>query len=119
MSQIIYADHAATTPLAPDVLAAMMPYLTQYYGNASSPHAMGQASQIAVDRARDDVAKVLGCTSAEVVFTGGGCDSCWDGNCREGTRTIKRIHPDGCELTTGCEGNRCESARTSERVIPD
>lgn len=67
----IYADHAATTPLAPEVLAAMMPYLTEYYGNASSPHTMGQASQIAVDRARDDVAIVLGASSAEVVFTGG------------------------------------------------
>jgi cysteine desulfurase len=71
---MIYADHAATTPLATEVLAAMMPYLTEYYGNASSPHAMGQASQIAVDRARDDIAKVLGCTSAEVIFTGGGSE---------------------------------------------
>lgn len=71
---IIYADHAATTPLAPEVLAAMMPYLTEHYGNAGSPHAIGQASQIAVDRARDDVANVLGCTSAEVVFTGGGSE---------------------------------------------
>ena len=70
----IYADHAATTPLAPEVLAAMMPYLTEYYGNASSPHTMGQASQIAVDRARDDVAIVLGASSAEVVFTGGGSE---------------------------------------------
>ena len=71
---MIYADHAATTPLAPEVLAAMMPYLTEYYGNASSPHAMGQASQIAVDRARDEVAAVFGCTSAEVIFTGGGSE---------------------------------------------
>jgi cysteine desulfurase len=74
MNRTIYADHAATTPLAPEVLVAMMPYLTEYYGNASSPHAMGQASQIAVDRARDEVAAVFGCTSAEVIFTGGGSE---------------------------------------------
>ncbi len=69
-----YFDHAATTPLAPEVLAAMMPYLTDWYGNASSPHAMGQASQSALDRARDDVAAVLGCGVGEVVFTGGGSE---------------------------------------------
>ena len=69
-----YFDHAATTPLDPDVLAAMMPFLTTFYGNASSPHAMGQASQSALDRARDDVASVLGCSAGEVVFTGGGSE---------------------------------------------
>lgn len=69
-----YFDHAATTPLDADVLAAMMPYLTTFYGNASSPHAMGQASQSALDRARDDVAAVLGCSVSEVVFTGGGSE---------------------------------------------
>ncbi len=69
-----YFDHAATTPLDPDVLAAMMPFLTTFYGNASSPHAMGQASHSALDRARDDVASVLGCSAGEVVFTGGGSE---------------------------------------------
>lgn len=48
----------------------MMPFLTTFYGNASSPHAMGQASHSALDRARDDVASVLGCSAGEVVFTG-------------------------------------------------
>ncbi|MEY2846603.1 MAG: hypothetical protein RL076_2149, partial [Chloroflexota bacterium] len=69
-----YFDHAATTPLDPDVLAAMMPFLTTWYGNASSPHAMGQASHSALDRARDDVASVLGCSAGEVVFTAGGSE---------------------------------------------
>ncbi|MFN5934549.1 MAG: aminotransferase class V-fold PLP-dependent enzyme, partial [Roseiflexaceae bacterium] len=69
-----YFDHAATTPLDAEVLAAMMPFLTSIYGNASSPHAMGQASHSALDRARDDVAAVLGCSASEVVFTGGGSE---------------------------------------------
>ncbi|MFM7678044.1 MAG: cysteine desulfurase family protein [Roseiflexaceae bacterium] len=69
-----YFDHAATTPLDADVLAAMMPFLTTFYGNASSPHAMGQASHSALDRARDDVAAVLGCSVSEVVFTAGGSE---------------------------------------------
>ena len=69
-----YFDHAATTPLDAEVLATMMPYLTTIYGNASSPHAMGQASHSALDRARDDVAAVLGCSVSEVVFTAGGSE---------------------------------------------
>ncbi len=69
-----YLDHAATTPLAPEVLEAMMPYLTTVYGNPSSKHQAGRTAMNALDAARDTVAGVLGCTAAELVFTGGGSE---------------------------------------------
>ena len=69
-----YLDHAATTPLAPEVLEAMMPYLTTVYGNPSSTHQAGRTALNALDQARDTVAGILGCTAAELVFTGGGSE---------------------------------------------
>lgn len=72
--ELYYLDHAATTPLAPEVLEAMMPYLTTIYGNPSSKHHAGQQAMNALDRARDTVAGILGCTAAEIVFTGGGSE---------------------------------------------
>ncbi len=75
MSQeLYYLDHAATTPLAPEVLEAMMPYLTTVYGNPSSTHQAGRTALNALDQARDTVAGILGCTAAELVFTGGGSE---------------------------------------------
>jgi len=71
----IYFDHNATTPLAPEVLAAMMPYLTEEYGNASSIHAYGQNAREAVEQARSSVAALLGARAAEVMFTSGGTES--------------------------------------------
>ncbi|HEY2647277.1 MAG TPA: cysteine desulfurase NifS [Candidatus Acidoferrales bacterium] len=71
----IYFDHNATTPLAPEVLAAMMPYLTQEYGNASSIHAYGQNAREAVEQARSSVAALLGARAAEIMFTSGGTES--------------------------------------------
>lgn len=68
-------DHAATTPLRHEVLEAMMPYLTQVYGNASSFHAEGQAARHALDGARATVARLLGCEPAEIVFTSGGSEA--------------------------------------------
>ncbi|NNF59078.1 MAG: cysteine desulfurase [Rhodothermaceae bacterium] len=70
----IYLDHAATTPLDPSVLAAMQPYLTEQFGNASSVHALGRRARVAIEGAREQVAGVLGCSSAEVVFTSGGTE---------------------------------------------
>jgi cysteine desulfurase len=70
----LYFDHAATTPLDTAVLAQMLPYLTEYFGNPSSPHAMGRSSLNAIDHARDQVAAVLNCSNAEVIFTGGGSE---------------------------------------------
>jgi len=70
-----YFDYAATTPIAPEVRAAMAPYLDGQYGNPSSFHTLGQAARAAVDRARDQVAALLGCRSSEVVFTAGGTEA--------------------------------------------
>jgi cysteine desulfurase len=71
----VYLDHAATTPLAPEVVAAMLPYLREYYGNPSSVHASGRAARTAVDTAREQVAAALGCRASEVVFTSGGSEA--------------------------------------------
>src|ERR1700686_4366521 len=71
----IYFDHNATTPIAPEVLAAMMPYLTEEFGNASSIHAYGQNAREAVEQARSSVAALLGGPAADVIFTSGGTES--------------------------------------------
>jgi cysteine desulfurase len=71
----IYLDHAATTPLHPDVLAAMLPYLTESFGNASSVHGFGRHARLAVDRARDYIAQQLACSPGELLFTSGGTES--------------------------------------------
>jgi cysteine desulfurase len=67
-------DANATTPLAPEVFAAMRPWFTEQFGNASSIHFHGQRARAAVERARDQVARLLGCRPAEVVFTSGGTE---------------------------------------------
>ncbi len=71
----IYLDNAATTPLAPEVLEAMMPYLTTQYGNASSIYATGRDARQAVDRARRQMAHLIGCKPGEIYFTSGGTES--------------------------------------------
>jgi cysteine desulfurase len=71
----LYLDHAATTPLAAEVLDEMLPYLTTTQGNPSSVHATGRAARAAVDAARDRLAAVLGRTQREIVFTGSGTES--------------------------------------------
>lgn len=75
MSRVIYFDHAATTPLHPQVLEAMLPYLGERFGNPSSTYALAREAQRALDQARRAVAEVLGCRSTEVVFTSGGSES--------------------------------------------
>ncbi|MGH3665003.1 MAG: cysteine desulfurase family protein [Egibacteraceae bacterium] len=74
----IYLDHAATTPLSPQVWAAMRPFLDPDeagYGNPSSPHAAGRAARQGVERAREQVATALGLAPLEVLFTSGGTES--------------------------------------------
>ena len=71
----IHLDHAATTPLAPQVLEEMLPYLTTTQGNPSSVHASGRAARSAVDAARDRIAAALGCAQREIVFTGSGTEA--------------------------------------------
>ena len=71
----IHLDHAATTPLAPEVLEEMLPYLTVTQGNPSSVHESGRAARAAVDSARDRIAAVLDCAQREIVFTGSGTEA--------------------------------------------
>ncbi len=75
MSDPIYLDHNATTPLLPEVVDAMLPYLTTHFGNPSSSHAYGRRAREGVDRARAQVASLLGCDPAEVLFTSGGTEA--------------------------------------------
>src|SRR5579859_3600055 len=71
----IYLDYNATTPVDPAVVEAMLPYLSLYFGNPSSSHRYGHRAHDAVDRARSQVARLLGCASDEIIFTGGGSES--------------------------------------------
>lgn len=71
----IYADHNATTPLDPQVLEAMLPYLRETFGNASSVHIYGRDARAAVDDARVRLAKLLGAQEGEIIFTGGGTEA--------------------------------------------
>src|SRR5258708_14961459 len=71
----VYLDHNATTPVASEVLAAMLPYFSEAYGNASSIHAFGQAARGAVERARLSVAALLGAQASEITFSSGGTES--------------------------------------------
>jgi cysteine desulfurase len=71
----IYLDYAATTPTNPEVLKAMMPYLSDIFGNPSSIHSFGQETRAAVDEAKDKIATLIGASSDEIVFTGGGTEA--------------------------------------------
>ncbi|HEX5440955.1 MAG TPA: aminotransferase class V-fold PLP-dependent enzyme, partial [Ktedonobacterales bacterium] len=71
---VIYMDHAATTPVDPEVLAAMLPYFTERFGNPSSIYRLGRESLDALETAHEAVARMLGCRPVEIVFTGGGSE---------------------------------------------
>ena len=72
---MIYLDHNATTPLAPEVLATMRPYFELHHGNPSSIHAAGRETRAALDNARDQLASLLGCRPHELIFTSGGTEA--------------------------------------------
>lgn len=71
----IYMDANATTPLLPEVLEAMRPWLLESFGNASSIHQHGQQARAAVEHARENVARLINCRESEIVFTSGGTES--------------------------------------------
>ncbi|MDP9467681.1 MAG: cysteine desulfurase [Chloroflexota bacterium] len=71
----IYLDHAATTPLREEVLEAMLPYLTEHFGNASSLHAAGRRARQGLDEAREGIAAIIGAKPREIVFTSGGSEA--------------------------------------------
>jgi cysteine desulfurase len=85
----IYLDNAATTPLDPMVLEAMMPYLTEKFGNPSSIYSYGRESRLAIENARKSVAKILGARPAEIFFTSGGTES-------SNTAINAAVHDLGC-----------------------
>jgi cysteine desulfurase len=71
----VYLDYNATTPVAPEVLDAMLPFFTEGYGNASSIHSAGQNARAAVETARQSVAVLIGARPSEIVFTSGGTEA--------------------------------------------
>ena len=71
----IYFDHAATTKLDERVLKKMLPYFTEFYGNANSQHGIGREAQKAVDEARDEIAMLIGAKPSEIYFTSGGTEA--------------------------------------------
>ncbi len=76
LKKSIYLDHHATTPVEPRVLEKMLPYFTENFGNAmSGQHSYGWIAKEAVEKARDQVAQLLGCHGREVIFTGGATES--------------------------------------------
>jgi cysteine desulfurase len=85
----IYFDNAATTPLDPRVLEAMMPYLTEKFGNPSSIYSYGRESRLAIENARKSVAKILNAHPAEIFFTSGGTES-------SNTAINAAVHDLGC-----------------------
>ena len=71
----VYLDHAATSPMRPEVLEAMLPYLTTHHGNPSSLHASGRRARQGVDEAREVIAALIGAQPREIVFTAGGTEA--------------------------------------------
>lgn len=97
-TRIVYLDHAATTPVDPRVLEAMLPYFSEVYGNPSSIHRLGRAAEQAVEDARETVARILGCQPGEVVFTSCGSES--DNLALRGTVLARRHNGQGSHLIT-------------------
>ena len=111
----VYLDNNATSPLLPEVFEAMRPYFFEKFGNASSIHQQGQQSRSAVERAREQVAELLNCRPAEIVFTSGGTEGdnlALFGLVKPGDHVItsavehhavlnacKRLEEIGCEVT--------------------
>ena len=85
----IYFDNAATTPLDPEVLEAMMPYFTTHFGNPSSIYSYGRETRLAIENARKSVAKLLGAHPRNIFFTSGGTES-------NNTAIAASLHDLGC-----------------------
>lgn len=75
MKRFVYADNAATTPVSPAVLEAMLPFYTEQYGNPSSLYSVGRAAKKALEQAREEIADCLGAQPGEIFFTSGGSEA--------------------------------------------
>jgi len=73
--EFIYLDHNATTPVDPEVIEAMLPFLKDIYGNASSVHSGGREAKVALENAREQIAEFINCEASELYFTSGGTES--------------------------------------------
>lgn len=93
---MIYLDHAATTPVDPRVLDAMLPFLSESFGNPSSVHGMGRRARVAVEDARSSIASALGAEPSEIVFTGSGTES-------DALAVSGLLHTQGTLLTSAAE----------------
>src|SRR5918911_4322777 len=71
----VYLDHAATTPMRPEAVEAMLPYLSERFGNPSGSHAVAREAKKALEEAREVVAECLGARPGEIVFTGSGTEA--------------------------------------------
>ena len=97
--QRIYLDYNATTPLHPDVREAMLPYLTEAFGNGSSIHAYGREARTAIDTAREQVAALIGAKSpSEIVFTGSGTEA--DNHAIKGVTELQKSRNKGDHIIT-------------------
>ena len=97
--QRIYLDYNATTPLRPEVRDAMMPYLTEAFGNGSSIHAYGREARTAIDTAREQVADLIGAKSpSEIVFTGSGTEA--DNHAIKGVTELQKSRGQGNHIIT-------------------
>src|SRR5690242_19648688 len=94
----IYLDHAATTPVDEQVLAAMLPYFSERFGNPSSIHRIGRAALEALDEARETIAAALGASRKEIVFTGGGSEA--DNQAIKGVAMAQREAGRGAHVIT-------------------
>src|SRR3954464_15513747 len=75
MRDVVYPDHAATTPLRPEALDAMLPFLAEHFGNPSGSHSVSRHAKQAIEEARAVVADCLGARPSEIVFTAGGTEA--------------------------------------------
>lgn len=102
----LYLDHAATTPLAPEAFEALRPWLLERYGNPASDHAYGRAARQAVERARAQVAALVGASPEEILFTSGATES-------------NNLALKGALEFRGLEGAHVVSARTEHKCVLD
>jgi len=94
----VYLDHAATTPMRPAAVAAMLPYLTEHFGNPSGAHRVARRAHLALDEAREQVATLLGADPGEVIFTSGGTEAdnlAIVGTCARRDDSRRRLHRGG------------------------
>ncbi|MCA9930850.1 MAG: aminotransferase class V-fold PLP-dependent enzyme, partial [Anaerolineales bacterium] len=96
----IYLDHGASTPVDPQVVAAMLPYWTEYYGNPSSKHEYGRSASRGLEKARRLVADLMHAQPKEIVFTGCGSES--DNLAVRGVMWAARAQGSGNHLITSC-----------------